>query len=176
MKCTQFTFLPLLSLFLSLCYNASGTTDYLAYLPQEKKKRGNTTPDCQALCVWQNMKASGPCLMKQSVGRLGGSVSEAKVAHWPDTAGKKRTTLLNKAERHSFPFPFCMLLTPSTSTLQRQREGGGLLADTQWVGCVKNCEYVTTRPYKAERHGAKVCMCVRVHVNMEEVERGRERE
>lgn len=158
---TQFAFLPLLSLFLSLCYNASGTTDYLAYLLQEPKKKCHSWLS-DIMCVTEHERASGPCIMKQSVGRGGRSVREAEVVHWPDTAGKKRQHCWTRQRGILSFFP-----SACSSPNQPQPfngRGRGVIGRHTMSGlckiCVKNCEYVTTQPYKAGRHGGKVCMCV----------------
>lgn len=126
-------FLPLLSLFLSLG-SSSGRTDYVAHLLEEKKKKSCLSWLSDTVCVTEHERTSGPCITKQSGGRLGCSEREAEVVRWPDTAGKEKTTLLNKAGRHSSLFPLRTLLTPSTFHQQRER---GVIAGHTMNGLCK---------------------------------------
>lgn len=70
-----------------------------------KKKKSCLSWLSDTVCVTEHERTSGPCITTQSGGRLGCSEREAEVVLWPDTAGKEKTTLPNKAGRHSSLFP-----------------------------------------------------------------------
>lgn len=88
------------------------------------------------VCVTEHERPSGPYITKQSVGRLGCSEKEAEVVRWPDAAGKKRQHCRTR-QQGILPFFSSACSSPHQPQPFISRERG-LLADTQWMGCVKS--------------------------------------
>lgn len=131
--CLSFFFLYL------CCHFSSAPTDHVAHLLEEQRNEPLlTVRHCVCDRTWKDERPT-----KRSGGRLGRSEREAEAVLWPDTAGKEKTTLPNKAGRHSSLFPLRTLLT--LLTFHQQREG--VIAGHTMNGLVWNpglvMEYVT---------------------------------
>lgn len=149
--------------FLLLCCSAHGPTHYVAHLLEEQKHHFLLSDTVCGVCVCvggrerereretEHERASSPCVTKQSVRRPGNTEREAEVVRWPDTVGKKRQHYRTRQQRILPLFPHCTLLTPSNSTFQLQGGERGLLADTQWIGCMNWVLWQSMRPYSLRR-------------------------
>lgn len=127
---------------------------------REEEKKSCLSWLSDTVCVTEHERTSGPCITKQSGGRLGCSEREAEVVRLPDTAGKEKTTLPNKAGKHSSLFPLCTLLTPST--FHQQRERGVIAGHTMNGLCKIWVSWWSMWPYSPRRQrgvGVK-CVCL----------------